>query len=169
MACSLLVRPWKFNWMSNAPTEGAGVGAGVGVGDGAGAITAGAAGSTIGSSAPVPPTAHSQERAQAESEPQDSTPLTIHVDSQFKDPGELTDIQRARCGMAQPGVCEAQLGGHSTLTGTMSGWTDYTTWGHGNTDGSISYYSHETFTGSVAGCGFRVRRIDSNSDRSGSI
>jgi hypothetical protein len=110
-------------------------------------------GSATASSARVRPTAHSPEHDRAGSEAQDSTPTTVSVESQFKDPGELTDIQRARCGVAQPGVCEAQLGGHSTLTGTMSGWTDYTTWGHGNADGSISYYSHETFTGSVAGCG----------------
>jgi len=108
---------------------------------------------TTASTAWVRPVASSPKDYRAGSEAQASPPSTIHIESQFKDPGELTDIQRARCGMAQPGACEAQLGGHSTLTGTMSGWTDYTTWGHGNTDGSISYYSQETFTGSVAGCG----------------
>ena len=77
----------------------------------------------------------------------------IHVDSQFKDPGELTDVQRVRCGLLEPGVCEIQLGGHSTLTGTMSGYTDYTTWAHNNIDGSSSYYTYETFTGTIAGCG----------------
>lgn len=77
----------------------------------------------------------------------------IQVQSQFKDPGELTDVQRVRCGVLQPGVCEIQLGGHSTLTGTLSGYTDYTTWAHNNLDGSTSYYTRETFTGTLAGCG----------------
>ena len=83
----------------------------------------------------------------------ESSATAIRIESEFKDPGELTDVQRARCGVAQPGICEAQLGGHSTLTGTMNGWTDYTTWGHPNADGSTSYYTYETFTGTVAGCG----------------
>jgi len=78
---------------------------------------------------------------------------TIDVQSQFKDPGELTDMQRVRCGLLEPFVCEVQLGGHSTLSGTMHGYTDYTTWAHANMDGSTSYYTRETFSGTVAGCG----------------
>lgn len=78
---------------------------------------------------------------------------TIHVDTHFTDAGELTDAQRVRCGEGQPGACEFQTGGHSTLTGTLTGWTDYTGWTHNNPDGSQTYYTHETFTGTVAGCG----------------
>jgi hypothetical protein len=78
---------------------------------------------------------------------------TVVINSQFTDPGELTGVQHTRCGGLQPGLCEFELGGHSRLTGTMAGWTDYTTWAHGNADGSQSYYTHETFTGTVAGCG----------------
>ena len=78
---------------------------------------------------------------------------TVVINSQFTDPGELTDMHHTRCGALQPGLCEVELGGHSRVTGTMAGWTDYTTWAHGNADGSQSYYTHETFTGTVAGCG----------------
>src|SRR5436309_4289655 len=33
---------------------------------------------------------------------------TIHVQSEFRDPGELTDVQKARCGLLEPSVCEIQ-------------------------------------------------------------
>jgi hypothetical protein len=75
------------------------------------------------------------------------------VDSRFTDPGQLTGMRGASCGVAQPGVCEFSFTGHSTVTGSLSGWTDYAMWGHGNTDGSMSYSTRETFTGTVSGCG----------------
>ena len=78
---------------------------------------------------------------------------TLVVDIHFTDPGVLTGIQTVRCGIEQPGGCEAEFRGHSTVTGTMTGWTDYTMWAHGNPDGSKSWYTHETFTGTVDGCG----------------
>jgi len=79
--------------------------------------------------------------------------VTIKVHTQFTDPGMLTNAQGVRCGYAQPGVCELEFAGHSTLSGTLSGWTDYTVWAHGNVDGSQSWTAYEKFTGTVAGCG----------------
>lgn len=89
--------------------------------------------------------------AQARSRHDD--PEVRAVDIQFTDPGLLTGVQNVRCGSQQPGVCELEFRGHSTVTGTMTGFTDYTMWAHGNTDGSKSYYTLETFTGAVDGCG----------------
>ena len=79
--------------------------------------------------------------------------VTITVNTQFTDPGMLTDPQGVRCGYAQPGVCELEFGGHSSLTGTLTGWTDYTAWARGNADGSQTWYAYETFTGTIEGCG----------------
>lgn len=78
----------------------------------------------------------------------------IDVRTHFTDPGLVTGLRAARCApVVQPGVCELEFRGHSTSTGTMTGWSDYTIWGHGNPDGSLSFYADETFTGAVAGCG----------------
>ena len=82
-----------------------------------------------------------------------SEPRVLPIDAQFVDPGVLTGVQAARCGAQQPGVCEFEARGHSTVTGTMTGFTDYTIWVHGNPDGSKSWYSLETFTGTLDGCG----------------
>jgi hypothetical protein len=80
-------------------------------------------------------------------------PETIAVAVRFRDPGILTGLQAVRCGTQQAGGCELEVRGHSTVTGSWTGWTDYTMWAHGNPDGSKDYYTYETFTGTVDGCG----------------
>ena len=77
---------------------------------------------------------------------------TVTVDSHFDDPGFLTGVRNVSCSPLG-GVCLVTYRGHSAVTGTLSGWTDYTAWLWMHADGSTTFTTHETFTGAVDGCG----------------
>lgn len=77
---------------------------------------------------------------------------SLEVRADFQDPGFLTHIRSVSCGPLTE-QCEVEYAGHSVVSGTLSGFTDYTAWLRPHPDGTTSYWTRETFTGTVAGCG----------------
>lgn len=80
-------------------------------------------------------------------------PVSIAIESTFKDDGFVTHPDGLVCPGNDPQACELQFHGSSTTTGNLHGSETYRLWFYQGADESPASRTYETFTGTIEGCG----------------